>query len=49
MSYGAAQRSLGIRDDDDDDDDEDLSKMEGRPKTNFSRHLQAVQPGLLKV
>jgi len=44
MGHGAAQRSLGIRDDD------DawgwwwwrlVSKMEG--KTNFSRHLQAVE------
>ena len=34
MGHGAAQRSLGIRDDDDDDDDAGLcQKMEG--KINF--------------
>ena len=44
MGHGAAQLSLGLRDDDDDDDDEGCKtcvKMEG--KTNFSRHLQAVR------
>jgi len=45
MVHGAAQRSLGLRDDDDDDDDDDegslVSKMEG--KTNFSRPPQAVR------
>ena len=47
MSHGAAQRSLGIRDDDDgddddDDDDEGLCKKR-RVKLIFRGTLQAVQ------